>query len=265
MRNSTQLAWIACGLLTLPVLATSAHAATQITVVNKDGAGEGFNATTPFTPVGGNPATTIGQARLIAFQHAAFLWGRRLFSKVEIKIDAEMNALDCATNWAVLGSAGPNTADRDFPSGDPTYEAPVANTWHPQALANAIAGFDRTATQSEVSAAFNSNLGGSSCLPSQPWYFGLDGKGPSGSIDFVSVVLHELGHGLGFLSFLGSDGKKLLSRNDVYSNRLGLENGATVTGLAGMTDAERAAAMIGDPNLTWTGPAPRRGPRCSAK
>ena len=30
------------------------------------------------------------------------------------------------------------------------------------------------------------------------WYFGTDGAPPAGKIDFVSVVLHEIGHGLGF-------------------------------------------------------------------
>ena len=29
------------------------------------------------------------------------------------------------------------------------------------------------------------------------WYFGVDGRPPAGHIDFVSVVLHEIGHGLG--------------------------------------------------------------------
>src|SRR5690625_6083781 len=30
------------------------------------------------------------------------------------------------------------------------------------------------------------------------WYFGRDGNPPFGKIDFVTVVLHEIGHGIGF-------------------------------------------------------------------
>ncbi len=46
-----------------------------ITVVNRDGVNEGLNDPTPFTPIGGNAATTVGQARLKAFEYAATIWG----------------------------------------------------------------------------------------------------------------------------------------------------------------------------------------------
>ena len=47
-------------------------------------------------------------------------------------------------------------------------------------------------TDPDVIATFNST-------PVAPWYYGLDARPPAGQVDFVSVVLHELGHGLGFL------------------------------------------------------------------
>ncbi len=34
------------------------------------------------------------------------------------------------------------------------------------------------------------------------WYFGLDGNPPEGKIDLVEIVLHEIGHGLGFIGGL---------------------------------------------------------------
>jgi hypothetical protein len=52
-------------------------AGAKLTIVNNDGPGEGFNDPTPVAPVGGNTGTTRGQQRLIAFQYAANLWGRR--------------------------------------------------------------------------------------------------------------------------------------------------------------------------------------------
>ena len=229
--------------------------AASIIIVNKDGPGEGFNDSSPFTAVGDNVATTLGQARLNAFTHAAKLWGARLVSQVEIKVDAQMNPLDCGLNYAVIGNAGPNTVDRDFPSNDATYGPPRANTWYAQALANAFAGFDRTATLAEISAEFNSSLGVGTCAPASSWYLGLDGRGGSFKLDLVSVVFHELAHGLGFSSFIDeSTGARLSGRDDAFTNRLMLEGGSP-TALSAMTDAQRLAAIVGDPNLTWAGPA----------
>ena len=62
------------------------------------------------------------------------------------------------------------------------------------ALADAIAGRDTYAGRVDLTASFNSN-------DKVNWYYGTDGNTPSGQFDFVTVVLHELGHGLGF--FLG--------------------------------------------------------------
>lgn len=231
-----------------------AYAAT-ITIVNRDGPGEGFNDPSPFTAAGDNVAATLGQARLNAFSYAAKLWGARLVSKVEIKVDAQMNPLDCGLTYAVIGNAGPNTVDRDFPRNDPAYAPPRPNTWYAQAVANAIAGFDRTATLAEISAEFNSSLGAGTCAPTTSWYLGLDGRGASNQLDLVSVVFHELGHGLGFSSFLDqSTGAKLSGRDDAFTNGLMLE-GAVPAALSAMTDAQRLSAMTGDPNLTWSGNA----------
>ena len=84
---------------------SQAHAVATITVNNVDGASEGFNDPTPFTPVGGNPATTLGAARLLAFRHAAFLWGSRLQSDVEIQIDAQLDPLVCNAGSGATGSS----------------------------------------------------------------------------------------------------------------------------------------------------------------
>ena len=53
-------------LLAAIALATAGSAvqAANITIVPTDPAGEGFNDPTAFTPVGGNNATTLGEARL---------------------------------------------------------------------------------------------------------------------------------------------------------------------------------------------------------
>src|ERR1043165_9180232 len=106
------------------LLAASPAAAATFTIVNNDGAGEGFNDPTPAAPVGGNPGVTVGQQRLNAFQFAADLWGGLLDSDVNIFIQATFDPLTCTATSAVLGSAGAIQIFSDFPNAD------FANTWY---------------------------------------------------------------------------------------------------------------------------------------
>jgi hypothetical protein len=71
--------------------AINVNVGATLIIQNNDGAFEGFNDPTPWTPTGGNPATTLGQARLNAFQYAADLWGACLNSNVTITIRAQMD------------------------------------------------------------------------------------------------------------------------------------------------------------------------------
>jgi hypothetical protein len=149
--------------------------AATFSVINLDGAGEGFNDPAPFTPVGGNNATTVGQARLNAFGYAAGIWSKLLTSNVTIQVGAQMDPLEPG----LLGQAGPNSVHRNFPN------APVANVWYVQALANSLASMDLDPTEADMFAQFSSTF---------PFYLGLDGNPPANQFDFVTVVLHELGH-----------------------------------------------------------------------
>src|SRR5262245_53905074 len=132
-------------------LAGIAGAAT-ITIVNNDGAGEGFNDMTARAAVGGNPETTLGNQRLYVFQEAANIWGALLPSAVVIQVRAQFNPQTCSATSAVLGSAGPVTIHRDFTN------APFAATWYHQALANRLSGSDLSAANPDINATFNSNI-----------------------------------------------------------------------------------------------------------
>jgi hypothetical protein len=234
-----------CVLLAAALTATT-HAA-SIVIVNNDGAGEGFNDPTPVAPVGGNWGTTLGQQRLIAFTYAANIWGACLQSNVTITVRAQMDPQFCDATSAVLGSAGTTTVHRDFAG------APLAATWYSQALANSLAGVDLDPGNPDINATFNSNLNGAAgCLGGIGWYYGLD-QNPGGNIDFVSVVEHEIGHGLGFQTFVSQGGAKFLGFNDQYM--VYLENhGAVPSDYPSMSNAQRAAANIADPDLHWIGP-----------
>ena len=193
MRTSLRGAWrhtIATSAL-LVALAGGSHAAT-ITIVNLDDPGEGFNDPTPAAPVGGNPGTTIGAQRLYVFNHAAEIWGQILPSTVEIKVNANFDPQDCTTSGAVLGSTSAGSSHRNFAN------APFTNTWYQQSLANRIAEFDLNAGVNDMDITFNSNIGDTP-TPTCPfcWYYGVDGNEGT-CVELLPVVLHELGHGLGF-------------------------------------------------------------------
>jgi hypothetical protein len=64
------------------------------------------------------------------------------------------------------------------------------------ALANEFVGSDWNGSQPEVRANFNST---------KPWYYDTDGDPGGAQVDFVTVALHELCHGLGFLGTMTVD------------------------------------------------------------
>jgi hypothetical protein len=115
-----------------------------------------------------------------AFQAAVDVWSNVVTSSVPIQVNAQFTTL----GPGVLGSAGPVYLIRNF-SG-----APQSGTFYSAALGNARAGADLVPTLGDINADFNSAFAN--------WYFGTDGNTPPGQFDFMTVVLHELGHGLGF-------------------------------------------------------------------
>ena len=231
--------------LLLLAVGGGATATADIRVVNLDGPHEGFNDATPVASVGGNEGVTLGAQRLKALQFAADIWGARLTSDVEIHVGAEFNPLPCNAVSAVLGSAGPNSVIRDF------LNAPTANTWFVQALANSLVGADADPGEDDIGAEFNGRIGAPGCLTGNGWYFGVDGNPPPGQLDFVTIALHELGHGLGFLELMNlKTGAKFLGFDDAFMRFL--ENPETGKLYPEMLDHERAEANTAD-NLQWAG------------
>jgi hypothetical protein len=225
-----------------------AQAAATITIINSNEPGVGFNDPTPAVPVGGNSGTTLGQQRLIAFQHAADLWGATLTSSVPIRVDASFEPLTCTSNSAVLGSAGAYEIWADFDN------APRPSTWYPSALASKLAGMDVTTPDvPHIVAHFNSRLGlFSDCLPGSGFYLGLDNNFGN-QIDLVTVLLHELGHGLGFQTFTdNATGAEIMDLPSVWDHYL-LDNRTNKTWVQ-MTAAERVASAISGNGLSWNGP-----------
>jgi hypothetical protein len=121
-----------------------------------------------------------------AFTSAVQTWSHLLVSSQVIRVEAL---------WApigppgLLGAAAPNVL----------LHAP-SNTVYPEALLNAVVGFDTDAREPDIFAEFNS--------AATNVYFGTDGRPAPHQVDFRTIVLHELGHGLGFAGSAAVDAQR---------------------------------------------------------
>jgi hypothetical protein len=125
-----------------------------------------------------------------AFQAAVDIWSNVIASPVPIRIRANFVTLGSTT----LGSAGPTVTC--------TATGGVPNTYYAAALADKIRGFAYCASLGsethELVANFNSNFSN--------WDFGTSGTPVSNTYNFLTVVMHEIGHGLGFYGDIGASG-----------------------------------------------------------
>ena len=115
-------------------------------------------------------------------QAAVNVWSANFSSSVPITVDASWGR---SSSWGVLGSARPGSFFSAF-SG-----APDPSLWYSSATANALAGRDLDKANPEIIIQVNSGA---------IWNTRGDGTPSSSEYDLESVFIHELGHGLGFLS-----------------------------------------------------------------
>jgi hypothetical protein len=115
-------------------------------------------------------------------QAAVNVWSANFSSTVPITVDASWGR---SSSWGVLGSARPGSFFSAF-SG-----APDPSLWYSSATANSLAGRDLDKANPEIIIQVNSGA---------IWNTRGDGTPSSSEYDLESVFIHELGHGLGFLS-----------------------------------------------------------------
>ena len=115
------------------------------------------------------------------FEKAAATWSTVFSSDVPINVNVKWASLAAS----VLGSAGASVNVRNF------VGANRLNTFYPIALAEKMAHKNLNGTNPDIVATFNSDF--------TAWYIGTDGVPNINQIDLYSVVLHEMGHGLGFI------------------------------------------------------------------
>jgi len=265
MKHDTYAAGLAALLLALAPLpaALAANGPVQVgnfTINVVDPVPEiGFSDPTRARPIDGNPGRTIGEQRLEAYKHVVGIWDDNLDINTQVVLQASFTALNCTATGGTLGAAGTINVFRDFPG--PSFPS----TWYAGALANNLAGLDLNGTEpdpglleppfnDEIVTFFNANLGQEGCLENSSWYYGFENNPPPGAIDFISVLTHEVGHGLGFQNFADDlTGQLFLGFPDQWTrfqgdNQLGKRWDQ-------MIDFERFWSTGNGPNLVWNGPA----------
>lgn len=118
-----------------------------------------------------------------AFEAAVSIWEKIIISKVPIRIKASWSSLSGQT----LASSGATRIFRNFRG------APFKDVWYIAPLAEAISGTDLNNGDFDINVTLNSNIN---------WSFATAGVPFTGRYDLVTVVMHEIAHGLGFSSSL---------------------------------------------------------------
>ena len=122
--------------------------------------------------------------------YATEIWSEVISSSIPIKISITWKELGTGT----LGSARPGGRKANFDG------APIRNVWYPISLAEHLTEEElNDPDEYEIIISLNQE---------REWYFGLDGQVPEGVHDLLSVVLHEIGHGLGLSDTFDSEGGK---------------------------------------------------------
>ncbi len=117
----------------------------------------------------------------VELQSAIDIWEANFKSSVPIVVSASWGP----SSWGVLGSVRPVSFYSGFPN------SPDPSLWYPSALANALAGKDLDRAKSDILIQVNEEAN---------WDTSGDGSPTSSEYDLQSVFLHEIAHGLGFLS-----------------------------------------------------------------
>ena len=168
-------------------------------------------------------------------QAAVDVWAANFQSSVPIKVEATWGRSQV---YGLLGSARPGNYFNNF------VNAPDATLWYPSALANALAGRDLDKNNPEIVIQVNS---------AATWDMRNDGKPSSSEYDLQSVFIHELGHGLGFLSTDSYDpffGYGSIDQPTPYDAYLQLDDGRRLSDLPSPS-IELGKALTN--NLSWSG------------
>jgi hypothetical protein len=163
----------------------------------------------------------------LATEYALELWGEQLAGAVPVAIEVDFFPM------------GPGVLGRSF---FPTcFNDGVTNVWYPSALWDQIVGYDYDPGENDNTIWMNSDY---------KFYLGLDGLGSG--MDFVTIALHEVTHGLGFGCYCSrDDGEFFWGGPGIYDCQLykGLDGPCFID----LPNYERTALMVSN-NMYAGGP-----------
>ena len=196
-RANLSIALLSAALISTSLLAPSAQAQVRVrpsTVWGHTFAGNSATAANA-TTAKSSPSANLEKLSKFAITYNSFpiwaraevqaaldTWAANFKSAVEITVTASWGRSE---NSDVLGSARPGSYFAGF------IGAPDSTLWYPSALANALAGKDLDRDNAEIIIQVNSTAN---------WNERGDDKPRATEYDLQSVILHEVAHGLGFLS-----------------------------------------------------------------
>ena len=196
-RANLSIALLSAALISTSLLAPSAQAQVRVrpaTVWGHTFAGDSAPAANATTSKS-SPSANLEKLSKFAITYNSFpiwaraevqaaldTWAANFKSPVDITVTATWGR---SANSDVLGSARPGSYFAGF------IGAPDSTLWYPSALANALAGKDLDRDNAEIIIQVNSTAN---------WNERGDDKPRATEYDLQSVILHEVAHGLGFLS-----------------------------------------------------------------
>lgn len=218
------------------------------------------------TPVGNNTGTTLGAQRVNALMEAARLLGSQLKSPVPIRVQACWDTLPGGGGSVTLAQAGPRDYlinEKYLPRNQTIFVATPATKLGGTGSCGLLGG-PCDATSYELRATFNSQVDTPAALGNAGFYYGFlaDTNPASNDVDFISVAMHEITHGLGFIALVNVDsdngpvGEKPDGLDDIYdANVVFAHDDGTFQRFTEISDGQRAAAMTSNIFLRWDDPA----------
>jgi hypothetical protein len=249
---------------------------------------------TAATPIGGNNGTTLGQQRKNALAKATEELVTQLGIQTTVTVQACGAHLGGDDKSATLAHAGATSFFYDEPQ-FPSPSLPQKYTWYPSTAAtrlngSSLCGFAGgscdTSSNDELAATFNMDIGSSTVLKGEKFYLGFDpNQKPARDVDFISIAMHEMTHGLGFLGLVNTDstqgplgakagiivnasgtsasigygsGLTYGPFDDIFDDSVAIVDGSTYTPFTGYevngaNDAARAAALVSGAEVTSAG------------
>ncbi len=175
---------------------------------------------------------------------AVTFWADSVRSPVPIELDIAAVKLTCSYSYNTHVDTQPAPAVMNFPN------APLANTYYPIALANALAGIDLQPNSPDITIRFNSKMITNSVCAR--WYLGYDANYTFYEYSLYFETLQEIAHGLG-LHTLGNlmTGERYNGYNDIYWLHLKSEKSDKM--LSDMTATQVADVAHDSMNLAFKG------------